>query len=245
MAAKPIKEQHELLVGEVQKNRDEIKKDKLYDFSSVDSVITVVGADGSKQGSIKPPAGVDALDIGSRFKIKIAVPADAAHLPQDAYQMVLDGSYLWKDKAAVDIFNWSEMKDHITNGDLLILTRLEDSGGFKNYQLAGWEVSSKPSGIWVKREIGIHGVTMLPHESTLIKLRVRTGKVEGYTTYLHGAHNMLWLHDYSGSGTTAKVYLFNSRHDKITELTIGLNDGSITPAKDVETVEEFYYWKVV
>lgn len=147
MAVKPIDQQHAYLVAEVQKNRTEIKKLKVYDFSSVDSTITVVGADGAKQGVITPPAGMADINPNLTGKIKIVMPADPANLPQDGYQMSLNGSYLWMDKANGDVMQWQEIKDHVANGDIMVLKRLDNSGGnFKNFELVKWEIAPTKSG---------------------------------------------------------------------------------------------------
>lgn len=156
MAAKPIDQQHAYLVAEVQKNRTEIKKLKVYDFSSIDSTITVVGADGAKQGVITPPAGMADINPGLTGKIKIVMPADPANLPQDGEQMSLNGSYLWMDRANNDIMQWQEIKDHVANGDIMVLKRLDNSGGnFKNFELVKWEIVPKAvSGIDIKVKYG-------------------------------------------------------------------------------------------
>lgn len=149
MADKQYEDMINGVIGQVDRVADkiiEIKtkyEPKSYDYSSVASTMKIVAVDGGQQVVITPPAGVDAVPIGAYTKIIITPPGAPQETPGDDDQVTLNGSLLWINKVNTDIMQWKEIKDNVANGDIMIIERIADSGGFKNYQLVKWEV--KPS----------------------------------------------------------------------------------------------------
>lgn len=152
MADKQYEDMINGVIGQVDRVADkiiEIKtkyEPKSYDYSSVASTLSIIAADGGQQASITPPAGVATVPIGAYAKIIITPPGTPQETPGDDDQVTLNGSFLWINKVNTDIMQWKEIKTHVADGDKMVIERIADSGGFKNFQLVKWEAAQKASG---------------------------------------------------------------------------------------------------
>lgn len=254
MANKQYEDMINGVIGQVNRVADQVIKiktkyePKSYDYSSVASTLSIVAADGGQQASITPPAGVATVPIGAYTKIIITPPGTPQETPGDDDQVTLNGSFLWINKANTDIMQWKEIKTHVADGDIMVIERIADSGGFKNFQLVKWEdkqITTGSGGHWET----IDPLTYVFTEPVKIRMTTGTGsKHIGYVS-IDGAGIAHFESPYSfhtGDNMNYDRIIWIEKTNKTSLQTIQKKpDGTFAEhiLADVGTVSKLEIWK--
>lgn len=216
------------------------------DLTSPLSTVSVA----NNQGIITPPAGIDNIPVGQYVKLIIDNPTNPVDIPQDNYQMSLNGKFLWINKANGDIMSWNEIKNNVSNGDTIVLKRLDDTtqdgNTFKNFELLKWEIK-KIVPHWETIDMTTYNFTK-PE-----KLRITT-KDGSHNTYINicfvGMENnnalINVLATVSDFGAIVVPSWYTWRSDKTNkdkmDLLTYMNDRYATQA-DFQTITKAELWK--
>lgn len=257
MANKQYEDMINGVIGQVDRVADkviEIKtkyEPKSYDYSSVASTLSIVAADGGQQASITPPAGVDTVPIGTYTKIIITPPGTPQETPGDDDQVTLNGSFLWINKVNTDIMQWREIKDHVAKGEIMVIERIADSGGFKNYQLVKWEDAPKIEPHWETIDITTYNFTEPLKIRITYSDTININKSIAQIGISKNAPNITFMEDitlFDNDISNASISIFNWQSvntDKTKASRVLKTPDAVFVTKDIYTIIKLEIWKDV